>query len=137
MSHSEFNSPLVATICEPLNSPLINSGASDTVKSTTPSAVFLEPLQLWVKLVKLLKVSKEPPSPPSTTSTDPVSYPLGNDLTEPLYCWSSQLACGCGYLYLSKIVGLTVIPEAKDVLAGTKSLIILNNELSKNLINLT
>ena len=47
------------------------------------------------------------------------------------------LTLGCGYLYLSNNVGFITIPEAKPALAGVKSLIILNSELSKNLISLT
>ena len=45
-------------------------------------------------------------------------------------------ACGVGYFCLSKMVGLITIPDAKDVLAGVKSLTILNRELSKYLISL-
>ena len=44
---------------------------------------------------------------------------------------------GVGYLFLSSKCCLITTPDDKLVLAGTKSLIILNNELSKYLINLT
>ena len=47
-----------------------------------------------------------------------------------------MLPVGQDIFCLSKSVCLTTIPDAKDVLTGTKSLIILNNELSKNLISL-
>ena len=48
-----------------------------------------------------------------------------------------DFTCGCGYLFLSKICCLIIIPEARLVREGTKSFIILNNELSKNLIKRT
>ena len=133
-SHSTFNSPLVITNSEPEYSPFTNSRASDWVFTEDPDIPVTPNVNDWVKSMGVR--FKNPPSPPDGISKDPVSYPNGNDLTEPVNKSSSNEGLGWGCLVLSKIWGLTITPVDKDVLAGTKSLIILNKELSKNLASL-
>ena len=54
----------------------------------------------------------------------------------PVYLGSEYEAEGCGYFCLSNKCCLIEIPVADEILAGVKSLIVFQSELSKNLINL-
>ena len=98
-------------------------------------------------LVKPLYFSNEPPVPSENlyieeplsysyapVSPEPVLYPLTNGFTEPEYMGSVEDTCAGLTLFLSSKCCFTTTPEDKLVLAGVKSLIILNKELSKNLI---